>query len=296
MSALEVKNLKKGFKKTGFSVEKKVLNQIDFSIKFETTTGFLGTNGSGKTTTLKCVLGLLPFHEGTITFFDGLPLSQSVLKRVGFLPEQPCFYDYLTGEELLVFYGRLSSDSVKLSELKSRARSLLKRLDLYFAKDQIIKTYSKGMLQKIGLAQALIHKPDFIILDEPMAGLDPDGRRYVSELIQDIVQQEGASVFFSSHLLHDVERLCQDVVILKEGAVIYQGSIQSLLDRVEGKREILYLQNARQQSLLVNSLTECQKEIDQLRKQGCDILQVHVDQRNLEHIFAQMASREKQNK
>ena len=242
MSILEVKNLKKSFKNTGFSAEKKVLNQINFSIKPHTTTGFLGTNGSGKTTTLKCVLGLISFNEGNINFFDGLPFSQSVLKKIGFLPEQPCFYEYLTGEELLLFYGRLSSNSMKLSDLKSRARSLLKRLDLYFAKDQIVKTYSKGMLQKIGLAQAIIHEPEFVILDEPMAGLDPDGRRYVGELIQDIVKQEGASVFFSSHLLHDVERLCHDVVILKEGEVIYNGSIQDLLGRMEGKREILYIQ------------------------------------------------------
>ena len=293
MNVLEVKGLKKSFKKHSFSQAKKVLNQISFSIQSNTTTGFLGTNGSGKTTTLKCVLGLLPIDEGKVSFFEGSPLSQSVLKRVGFLPEQPYFYDYLTGEELLMFYGRLST-SMKTADLRSRSRSLLKKLDLYFAKDQTIKTYSKGMLQKIGLAQALIHQPDFIILDEPMAGLDPDGRRYVGELIQDMTKREGTAIFFSSHLLHDVERLCHDVVILKEGKVLYQGPIQNLLDDMGvGRREILYLQNAKKQSLYVNSLQKCQQEIDQLRKQGCEILQVHVDQRGLEHIFVQMASKQK---
>ena len=119
MSILAVKNLKKTFKENVFSTEKKVLEKIDFSISTNVTTGFLGTNGSGKTTTLKCLLGLIPIDSGEISFFDGQALSKPVLRKIGFLPEQPYFYDYLTGEELLLFYGQLST-SLKRVDLKSK--------------------------------------------------------------------------------------------------------------------------------------------------------------------------------
>ncbi len=301
MSVLEVRGLKKSFKDKLFSLEKeiekgfksfekKVLEQIDFSISKAGTTGFLGANGSGKTTTLQCILGLIPFDSGDVSFFDGQPLSQSILKKIGFLPEQPYFYDYLTGEELLIFYGQLSS-SLKLSDLKSKARSLLKKLGLYSAKDRKIRTYSKGMLQKVGIAQALIHNPEFVILDEPMAGLDPDSRLYVGELIQNRVKQ-GTTVFFSSHLLYDVEKLCQDLVVLKKGKVAYSGSVQNLLDRIKTSRQIVYIEKEKKNTVFVEDLADCQREIDRLRKNSCIILDVQLDKKNLEQAFAQITEKE----
>ncbi len=297
MSVLQVKNLKKSFKEGLFSLEKelekgikstekKVLEQIDFSIFKAVTTGFLGRNGSGKTTTLKCILGLIPFDSGEVFFFDNKPLSKSVLKRVGFLPEQPYFHDYLTGEELLIFYGRLST-SMKLTDLKDKARSLLKKLDIYDAKDRKIRTYSKGMLQKVGIAQALIHSPEFVILDEPMAGLDPDSRLYVGDLIQDMAKQ-GTTIFFSSHLLHDVEKLCQNLVVLKKGKVAYSGSVQDLLDRIKGRRQIIYTKKEQKHTVFVESLMDCQQEIDRLRKNSCNILDVKLDKKSLEQAFSEI--------
>ena len=286
MSLLEVKNLKKSFKESFFSNEKKVLVDINFSISKAVTTGFLGTNGSGKTTTLKCLLGLMPINAGKVSFFDGRPLSLSVLKKVGFLPEQPYFYDYLTGEELLIFYGRLSC-SLKLADLKSKARGLLKKLGIYNAKDRKIKTYSKGMLQKVGLAQALIHDPEFVILDEPMAGLDPDSRLYVGELMQSLAEQ-GKTVFFSSHLLYDVEKLCKNLVVLKSGKVAYSGSVQGLLDRIKGRRQIVYLEQDQRRVVFSDSLEQCQRTIDRLRNRGCVILDVQLDNKSLEQAFVQI--------
>ena len=283
---LEVKNLKKSFRAGVFSNKKEVLSQINFSVSKTVTTGFLGANGSGKTTTLKCLLSLIPIDSGEISFFDGKPLSRSVLRKVGFLPEQPWFYDYLTGEELLIFYGQLSVD-LKLADLKSRARSLLKKLDIYSAKDRKIKTYSKGMLQKVGIAQALIHNPEFVILDEPMAGLDPDSRLYVGELIQELANQ-GVTVFFSSHLLYDVERLCQDLVVLKNGKVVYADSVQKLLDRIKGRRQIVFLEKEKKHTIIAESLEDCQNRIDQLRKKSCVILDVHLDKKSLEQAFMQI--------
>ena len=286
MSVLEVKKLKKSFKESLFSSKKKVLDQVDFSISKGVATGFLGSNGSGKTTTLKCLLGLIPIDSGEVSFFDGHSLSISILKKVGFLPEQPYFYDYLTGEELLVFYGQLST-SLKLADLKSRSRSLLKKLGIYEAKDQKIKTYSKGMLQKVGVAQALIHNPEFVILDEPMSGLDPDSRLYVGELIQDMIKQ-GITVFFSSHILYDVEKLCRDLVVLKNGKVIYADSVQKLLDRIKGRRQIIYLEKDKKYTVFAENLVDCQYEIDRLRKRACSILDVQLDKKSLEQAFVQI--------
>ena len=288
MSILTVKNLKKTFKESVFSKKKQVLEKIDFSVSKNITTGFLGTNGSGKTTTLKCLLGLIPTDSGEVSFFGGEPLSQSVLKKIGFLPEQPYFYDYLTGEELLFFYGQLST-SLKRVDLKSRIDHLLGKLGISGARDRKIKYYSKGMLQKIGLAQALIHDPDLVILDEPMAGLDPDSRMYVGELLQDLARQ-GKTIFFSSHLLYDVERLCTDIIILKDGKVAYCGPVQKLLDRIEGHRQIIYMDKDKNEkrTVFTKSLIDCQKEIDRLRKRNCDILDVQLDKRSLEQAFVKI--------
>ena len=166
-------------------------------------------------------------------------------------------------------------------------RNLLKQLGIYEAKDRKIKHYSKGMLQKVGLAQALVHDPEFVILDEPMAGLDPDSRVYVGELIQNLIKQ-GKTVFFSSHLLYDVERLCTDLVILKDGKVAYFGTVQKLLDRIKSRRQITYMDKDQRHTIFTESLMDCQKEIDQLRKKNCIILDIQLDKRSLEQAFVQI--------
>ena len=288
MPVLEVKNFKKSFK-TGFfsKAGKTVLNDVSFSIPKAVATGFVGANGSGKTTTLKCVLSLLPVDSGKVRFFEGQPLSQPLLKKIGFLPEQPYFYDYLTGEELLLFYGRLSTDA-PLAQLKIRAGDLLKKLGIYSAKDRKIKTYSKGMLQKVGIAQALIHHPELVILDEPMAGLDPDSRLCVGELIQDLTRQQGLTVFFSSHLLYDVEKLCRDIVVLKNSKVVYSGSVESLLNCMKSRRQIVFLEKDKKKTISTNSLEQAQHTIDQLRKKSFTILEVQLDKKNLEQAFREI--------
>ena len=215
MPVLSVRNLTKNFQQT-------ILNKIYFTIEKAAITGFLGANGSGKTTTFKCILGLVPFEKGEVLFFDRQPLSRSVLQRIGFLPERPYFYPYLTGEELLIFYGQLTFKA-KFAILKSRVRALLKKLDLYSVKDHRLQTYSKGMLQKIGIAQALVHEPDLVILDEPLAGgLDLEGQLCVKDLLQ-YQAQNGMSVFFSTHQISDVEELCHRLVVLKNKTVHYAG-------------------------------------------------------------------------
>lgn len=225
MSALKVTRLNKSYSR-GFK-RVPVLKDLSFEIPEGQITAFIGANGAGKTTSLKCILGFCGYEGGSIEYFGQSGLDSATKKRIGFLPERPFFYDFLTGAETLQFYAQLSGLKER-HEIRSRMDRLLKKMDLEFAKDRALSTYSKGMLQKIGLAQALIHSPDLVILDEPMSGLDPDGRFAISELIRDIAR-EGAAVFFSSHLLFDAEKLCDRLVLINGGQTRFEGAVKDLL-------------------------------------------------------------------
>ena len=287
MSILKVRDLEKSYKKGFIPKSQKVLKGVNFTIEAGKITGFLGGNGAGKTTTMKCLLGLAFPDSGIIEYFGGKPLDSEVKKKIGFLPERPYFYDYLTGEEFLKFYGKVSQ-SVGNKELLYRIDDLLKRVDLEHARHKQLKDYSKGMLQKIGLAQALIHKPSFVILDEPMAGLDPDGRYYLSELINETAKN-GTSIFLSSHLLNDVEKLCENLVILNDGKVAYEGTTRDLIKEMSTKVKIFYLVNGEVQSKECAKGSELQKEIDGLRAEGREILSITEKTFSLEKAFIDMA-------
>ena len=289
-TVLQVRHLHKSFKKALFSKEQKILQSLSFSLIRGEVTGFLGANGSGKTTALKCILGLMSYDEGEMCFFDKGPLSRAMLKRVGFLPEEPCFYNYLTAEELLIFYGRLAS-SLKISDLKSRVRKWLKNLGIEGAKDQKIKTFSKGMLRKVGLAQAFMLDPELLILDEPLAGLDPDSREQAGQLIENYAKQ-GGTVFFSSHLLYDVGKICDKLVVLREGKALYAGFASVLLDQAQ--YEIVYRKKDKKDKVVLNNLKDCQNQLDRLRKDSCVILAVQQLNQTLESIGEGQKKKEEQ--
>ena len=289
MSVLEVEGMEKSYV-TGFWRRKqKVLNGVSFKVQPGVVTGFLGGNGAGKTTTLKCLLGLCQLNRGEVSFFGGQKLSSKVRARIGFLPERPYFYEYLTGMEFLKFYGQMDG-KYSLVDLKERIHRLLGKVDLMHAKDKPLRSYSKGMLQKIGLAQSLIHAPDLIILDEPMAGLDPDGRYYLSEIIKETAEQ-GTAVFFSSHLLHDTEKLCKNLVILKEGVVEFEGTTEQFLFQLGSETEIVFSESlsGQRKSRGVSSSEEVQSAIDELRAMGHIIHSVHVHKKSLEEAFIELA-------
>ena len=267
-TALQVKNLAKSYSKS----DKPILRGLSFSLAPGEVTGFIGANGSGKTTALKCALNILPFDSGEVCFFQEGPLSRTLLKRVGFLPEGPCFYDYLTAEELLLFYGRLST-SLKTSALKCRIQKSLKEWDIHHAKDQKIKTFSKGMLRKVGLALALISEPELLILDEPLAGLDPESHAHTGELLQEQAHR-GVAIFFSSHLIKDVEHMCDQVVVLQNGQALFTGSVLSFLDKTQSAYEIIYRDKDKKHRVWIKNGAESQKELDRLRNKGFDILSI----------------------
>jgi ABC-2 type transport system ATP-binding protein len=188
--------------------------------------GLLGQNGAGKTTTLKLVLGLLRPDRGEVRLFGRPPSDPAARARVGYLPENPYFYDYLTAEEFLDFYGRLQG--LSRDARRARVRAALERVGLAERASTPLRKFSKGMVQRLGLAQAIQHDPELVILDEPMSGLDPIGRREVRDLILDL-RRAGRTVCFSSHILQDAEMLCDRVAILDRGRLRSAGKLADLV-------------------------------------------------------------------
>ena len=218
--ALEVRELRKTVA-VGFRRRKvEILRGVDLEVREGDVFGLLGPNGAGKTTTLKVVLGLMRPTSGSVT------LGVDGLGELGYLPENPYFYDYLTGTEFLHFCARLFS--VEREERERRIAAILDEVGLARAAHVQLRKYSKGMLQRIGIAQALINEPRFVLLDEPMTGLDPIGRVEVKEIIQRL-HERGTTVLFNSHVLADVAALCTRIAIMRHGRVLWQGAIDDAL-------------------------------------------------------------------
>ncbi|MCS6304992.1 MAG: ABC transporter ATP-binding protein [Nitrospira sp.] len=188
--------------------------------------GFLGPNGAGKTTTIKMLMGLIYPSGGTATLFGHPVGDPSAKAKVGFLPESPYFYDYLTGREFLRFYGHLFG--LLGTALDKRIDELLELVGITHARDLQLRKFSKGMLQRVGIAQALINDPELVILDEPMSGLDPIGRKEVRDLILRL-KESGKTVMFSSHILHDAELLCDRVAMIMKGKLVACGPVSELI-------------------------------------------------------------------
>ena len=238
MAIIEIEDLTKDFQ-VGFWRKRPVcaLDGLCLSVERGEVFGFLGPNGAGKTTTLKLLMDLIRPTSGTARIF-GEPVSSATLRRrIGFLPENPYFYDYLTAEELLLYIGKLFG--ISRTELAAKVRSLLESVGLQDASRQQLRKFSKGMIQRIGLAQAMINDPEVIFLDEPMSGLDPLGRREVRQAILGL-KARGVTVFFSSHILPDVEALCDRVAILNRGRLLQAGALNDILKvRIEAHEIVL---------------------------------------------------------
>ncbi len=222
----------------GFGLRKKrVLDGISFRVREREIFGFIGPNGAGKTTTLKVLMGLIRATSGEASIL-GHDVSEIAFRRqIGFLPEQPYFYDYLTGREILRFYAKLSG--VSPSHLARRVSELLELVGLSDAGNLHLRSYSKGMLQRIGVAQALVHDPQVVFLDEPMSGLDPVGRKEVRDIILRL-RSEGKTVFMNTHILSDVEMLCDRVAIIVSGKIRYEGAIDAYLQAGEPEADLVF--------------------------------------------------------
>ena len=238
MAAIEILGLEKTYS-VGFwrKRPKRALHPLHLAIEDGEIFGFLGPNGAGKTTTLKMLMGLV-FPSGGGARILGMDLDDPRMKaQIGFLPEQPYFYDYLTARELLTYYGQLSG--VDSRQLPRKVDSTLERVGLRDATDVQLRKFSKGMLQRAGIAQAILHDPKVVFLDEPMSGLDPMGRREVRSLIEQL-KAEGKTVFFSTHILSDAEALCDRVAVINLGQLRGVGAVAELTSGVRGKVEIVW--------------------------------------------------------
>jgi len=233
---VKIEHIVKDFRPGFGLVRKRVLHGISFSVQRGEIFGFVGPNGAGKTTTLKILMGLIHAQGGSATVL-GHDIGESEYRRhVGFLPENPYFYDFLTGTEFLNFYARVSG--VPAKERSERVASLLEQVGLAHAADARLRTYSKGMLQRVGIAQAIVHDPDIVFLDEPMSGLDPIGRKEVRDLILRL-NGEGKTIFMCTHILSDVEMLCHRVAIIVKGEIRYVGSSEEFLASEERSAEVV---------------------------------------------------------
>src|SRR5213082_1723210 len=241
--------------------------------------GLLGPNGSGKSTTLKIILGLVSPTRGRTEIFGRDSRLVESREAVGFLPENPYFYKYLTGEETLRFFGRLCG--LRGARLKERIDELLELVGLTKARKRRLGVYSKGMLQRIGLAQALIHDPRLVVLDEPTAGVDPAGSREIRDLILDL-KRRGITVLLSSHLLAQAQEICDRIGILAEGVLVREGRLQDLI-AIENQTELV----------IANASDELVQAIESMVDQSnAKLLERRKSTTTLERLFLQATARD----
>jgi ABC-2 type transport system ATP-binding protein len=257
-----------------FHPTRRVIAVNDLSLRIERgeVYGLLGPNGSGKSTTLKIILGLVSPTRGHTEIFGRDSRLVESREAVGFLPENPYFYKFLTGEETLRFFGRLCG--MRGVTLKSRVNELLDLVGLNKARDRRLGTYSKGMLQRIGLAQALIHDPRLVVLDEPTAGVDPAGSREIRDLIMDL-KRRGITVLLSSHLLAQAQEICDRIGILADGVLVREGGLQELI-AIENQTELV----------IADASDELVREIESfVRRSNAKLLERRKSTTTLERLF-----------
>lgn len=234
-SAVEIRHLVKEFRLPGHRMPLRAVDDVSITIGAGEVYGLIGPNGSGKSTTMKALLGLVAPTAGRCRIFGADSLMVDSRQNVGFLPENPYFYKHLTGAETLRFYGKLCG--LRGPSLERKVAELLELVDLTGARKRRLGGYSKGMLQRIGLAQALVQEPKLVILDEPTAGVDPIGSRQIRDLIL-ALKERGITVFLCSHLLEQVQEVCDRVGIIYRGRMVKEGALEDLL-AIEDQTELI---------------------------------------------------------
>jgi ABC-2 type transport system ATP-binding protein len=298
MAAIEIENLTKEYPHGFLHLKKKTsLEGLSMQVEDGEVFGFLGPNGAGKSTTIKLLMRLIFPTSGTARIL-GRPISDiGMHKEIGYLPEQPYFYDYLTGAEVLDYFARFHDLSA--SDRATRVKAMLKKVGLEGAKKIQLRKYSKGMLQRVGLAQAILHDPKVVILDEPMSGLDPMGRREVRDIILEL-KRMGKTVMFSTHILSDAEMLCDRVGVIVGGKLRGVGTPGEIVGMQSQGMEILFeltVEDAKSAALrgkatrtgdryrLHSSEQELYASLDQVRAAGGRVLSVTQVKPTLEEFF-----------
>lgn len=301
---LRLTNITKTFSPDLFAQPFKALDDVSFEIPSGSMVGFLGANGAGKTTSLKIIMDFIRADSGEVRFDKALGTTRSeILKRIGYLPERPYFYQHLTGHEFLSYMGSLSD--LPRAEINAQSTKWSKRFNIEHALSRQLKTYSKGMLQRIGFLATVLHNPSFIILDEPLSGLDPIGRKELKDAIVE-VHKAGKTIFFSSHIVPDIEEICGRVVFIKQGRLIYDGEVDQLIKPQEGSLIVIKFKLSDVSILgeLKNSVEKLESQIYSLKineseknstlmrllSAGADIHGVDLGRPSLEEIFYNLKS------
>jgi len=299
--AIETENLTKEYPYGFLHLKKRAsLEGLNMQVEMGEVFGFIGPNGAGKSTTIKLLLGLIFPDAGTARIL-GKPISDIEMHRdIGYLPEQPYFYDYLTATEVLDYFARFHDLSA--SERNERVQKMLKKVGLETARKIQLRKYSKGMLQRVGLAQAILHDPKLVILDEPMSGLDPVGRREVRDIILEL-KRDGKTVMFSTHILSDAEMLCDRVGVIVGGKLRGVGTPGQIVDMKTQGMEILFELEGQSAAPIVSKATrtgdryrlqvpeaEIYDAIEHLRAAGAKILSVSQVKATLEEFFMNLVT------
>ncbi len=280
---IQIKNISKKFKTELIGQPFLALDKVSFSIPENQVVGFLGANGAGKTTLIKIIMGFIFADEGEVKFNSKLGSNKfEVLRNIGYLPERPYYYPSLTGAEFVNYLGELN----KLDKftLQKRVKSLSEQFKIDFALKRKIRTYSKGMLQRLGFVATLVHDPQVIIYDEPLSGLDPVGRK---ELKNSLIELSGLkkTIFFSTHVISDVEEICQYAVCLNNGKLLFEGTVQSLLEKHMGESfELKYIKDQVLVTQVINARNKS-SELKKLTEGGYEIVSLIQEKQNLENII-----------
>ena len=283
---IKFEQISKNFKTDFWAPKVQVLNELSFSIDQNCLVGFLGPNGSGKTTSLKILMRFIKPSSGKIIISKHLGSNfKKFLSNVGFMPERPYFYPHLTGLEFLNYMGSLSD--VKKSTITQMINKWAPRFNIEYAMNRKINDYSKGMLQRLGFVSVLVHDPKLLILDEPLSGLDPIGRKEIKDALRE-VNNEGKTIFFSSHIVSDIEEVCKQVVIIEDGKSIYQGSTDKLIENNWDNEYMLRF--CTDTEISANNLKRFDEIIDKNVEAGKFIYLAKISKKSKEELISYLVS------
>lgn len=280
---IKFESIRKSFQEDFWKPKNLVLNNLSFSVREGRVVGFLGANGAGKTTSIRILMGFSRPDSGEVKFEERLGRGKDIFKKIAFLPERPYFYPDLKGTDFINYMGKLQGLDTKT--IKSKSIVLGEQFNISHAFDKTIRGYSKGMLQRIGFVCSLLHDPEVVILDEPLSGLDPIGRKELKDAIWEL-KKLGKTIFFSSHIVSDVEEVCDDVVFIEKGELVYEGTVSDLLARNSNSQALISIINSENAIENISvALKDLNNKLNELISKDIKILKVNSEQKTLEEVL-----------